>query len=1101
MWYRNMPRILAGFSGLVLCGFLAGPAWGEQRPSLDLDGAWSFWMDPQDAGESEQWFAGSTAFADTIQVPGAWEAQGFGGETDKLRHHFIGKGWYKRQVDVPAAWAGRRVFLCFGGVHRYASVWVNGVFLGEHIGCLSPFEFDISDHAAPGTQAVIAVRVDSKQRWDIDTMIGAWDIIDYMDTYWGGIWGHVSIEARSTAHLEDLFVEPSIDPPRCRVSATVKGAPPSGAALSVEIRDKDGNAVGHAEAARESPLGAVEITVPGALLWTPDTPHLYTARLSLADGGTEIDSVTTRFGFRRITVDGLRLLLNGQPFFLRGYGDDAIYPETMAAPSWEAVYRGKIATAREYGFNHVRHHSHFLPPEYYDVCDELGMLVSPELPIGYQQFYNRAKGPALELYKTEWAAAIRRFRNHPSILDWCMGNEMYDSVPIAPDLYRIAKGLDTTRPVVDSDGLPATGFIDGTRDRDTLDLYFVQFDVFQTPLDKPRMYACPAPLKPVISHETGNYVTFPRLDQIELFQHNFIPFWLIAAREKVARMGLLDEVPRWAENSEKLYTLLRKIDIETLRKSPNISGYHWWLLQDYWTTSNGIIDTYFRAKPGVDRASILQFNNDVVLLEDGLNATGRGGERIQARLLVSNFGPSELTDSMLSWTVSAETGAVAQGSQAVPSAPVGALVELASIEAPLPDVDAPTRIEVRVELATGERIISNVWSTWVYPARVARPVAPLFASSELLPWLQRFGAQPLPAEKPYPASAVYVSNQLTPELTGAVLAGASLLLYKPLEFLPAAPTRFKTAWWLGNKGDNNAGTVVYDHPATRAMAPDGWCDAGWYRLLEDCEGYILNDVPEQADVLVRGIEVACVCRNKAMLFQAAAGQGCVIVCGLNLDASLPNGAPCPAADWLTASILQYAATFPEPAAAFSESFLRERVVEPLPFGAPFVEGFARLRRNDGESSAWFTYREASARTEIVRQTEAGHAVEWETAPMPASIPGGAVTLVFAGGLGWISQPESGGFALSVNGEDVLHFDVCRGRGLWRDASSGVTLALAPRRSTSEDTAGLFYLGVPRERVQPGQPCLITVTSLGSGSQRWFALHPYTDVLRGPRGNL
>lgn len=1095
MRFSNLRWVHVKALVFALCCLVAVPAFSEVRASVDLDGAWAFRMDPENAGEAETWFNASAAFTGTILVPGAWEAQGFGAETEKLKHHFIGKGWYKREIEVPADWTGRRVFLCIGGVHRYASVWVNGTFLGEHIGCLSPFEYEITEYAAPGTSALITVCVDSAQRWDIDTMIGAWDIIDYMDTYWGGIWGHVKLEARNAAHLEDLFVEPGVAPARCRVSASVKGTLSESASLHLDILDMDKNVIAHADAPPESPLGELQVEAAGARLWTPDAPNLYVARLSLVDGGGVVDSVETRFGFRQVTIDGTRILLNGQPLFLRGYGDDAIYPETMAAPSDEALYRKKIGIAKEYGFNHVRHHSHFLPPEYYDVCDELGMLVSPELPIGYQTFYNRAQGAALDLYKSEWAAAIRRFRNHPAILDWCMGNEMYDSVPIAPDLYRIAKGLDATRPVVDSDGLPTAGFTEGTRDRDTLDLYFTQFDVWNSPLDNPQLYRCPAPKKPVISHETGNYVTFPRLDQIDLFKDNFKPFWLIAARDKVQRMGLLDQTPAWAENTEKLYTLLRKIDIEAIRKSPKISGYHWWLLQDYWTTSNGIIDTYFRPKPGVDRDAVRQFNNDVVLLEDGIGLTYCGGERMQASLLVSNFGPSVLGTPELSYTVAREGGTIAEQSVSVPSAPQGEVTELAKIDVALPEVDIPTKLSIKVRLGAGGASFTNEWSTWVYPARVPSAAGPVFAASELLPWLTERGAQPLPQQKPYPAQAVYVSNQLTPELLDAAMAGASLILYKPLGFLPSATTRFKTAWWLGSPGDNNAGTVVYCHPVTRAMAPAGWCDAAWYRLIEGCEGYLLDELPVQPEQIIRGIETAGVCRNKSLFFQAAVGQGSMLVCGLNLTAVLADGKACPAAEWFTVRLIDYAAAFPHPAAAIPEAFLRERAAEAPQFTPPFVEGFARLVRNEGEKSDWFTYREQSDEVEVLRQTEAGHVMEWETAAVPESLPGDFVTFVFAGGLGWISQPQSTGFALEVNGKDVIHFDVCRGRGLWQDASTRVMLSLASHRMSSEDTAGLFYLGVPRELITPGQACRLSVKALGSGSQRWFSLHPYTDVLK------
>ncbi|HPO16716.1 MAG TPA: glycoside hydrolase family 2 TIM barrel-domain containing protein [Candidatus Hydrogenedentes bacterium] len=1081
---------------ILCCTAMLG--FSEGRPTISLDGAWSFRMDPEKAGESEQWFSPTVTFVDTIQVPGAWEAQGFGEATDKLHHHFIGKGWYKRQADIPAEWAGKRVFLCFGGVHRYGAVWVNGKSFGEHIGYMSPFEFDITDCATPGTQALIAVRIDSEQRWDVDTLLGCFDIIDYMDTYWGGIWGHVHIEARNNAYLEDLFVEPAIAPPHCRVSATVKGNPPEGASLHLDILDKRGDIVWQTDgtlASKEKRV-SVQIDAPAAQLWTPDTPNLYIARLALMKGGEIIDRCETRFGFRQITIEGSRILLNGQPFFLRGYGDDAIYPETMAPPSDEAVYRKKVAIAKEYGFNHVRHHSHMLPPEYYDVCDELGMLVSAEFPIGYEPFYKKAKGPALDLYTSEWTAAILRLRNHPSIFDWCMGNEMYKGVAISPDLYRIAKELDPTRPVVDSDGLPQTGFVDGTKDRDTLDLYFTQFDVFNNPLDKPQLYECPSPKKPVVSHETGNYVTFPRLDQIDLFKDNFIPFWLISARDKVQKMGLLNESTRWAENTERLYTLLRKIDIETLRKSPKISGYHWWLLQDYWTTSNGIIDTYFRPKPGISRDAIVQFNNAVVLLQDALKNVYRGGDPLQIALFVSNFGPVNLVQPKLSYKVMQGTDTLMEQTHSVVSVEQGIVAELAKIGFPLPNLGSPARITIKAQLQAEGVTYSNEWFTWVYPAQISsqNTQAPFYANGELLPWLEPRGAKALPQQKPYPAEAVYFSNQLTPELLDAALAGASLILYKPQGVFPSAKTRFKTAWWLGSEGDNNAGTVVYDHPVTQAMAPEGWCDNSWYRLLESSEGYLCDALPAQPESLVRGIEVACVCRNKSMLFQTSIGKGSLIVCGLNIDSTLENGGPAPEAEWLTAKLIDYAATFPHPNAAFPEDFLRKHAVEALQFNPPFVEGFAHLTSNQGETSKWFTYRKERDRAEVLRQTEVNKAIEWKTAPLPESIPEESVTLVFAGGVGWISQPATSGFELSINGKEALRFDVCIGRGIWRDGTGRVTLSFEPKRMTSEDAAGLFYLGVPRDLVKPGKPCRLTVTSLGAGSQRWFALHPYADVL-------
>ena len=182
----------------------------------------------------------------------------------------------------------------------------------------------------------------------------------------------------------------------------------------------------------------LKVSLPGAKLWTPDSPTLYTARLSLLKGAKVIDAVESRFGMRQFTVNGPHLLLNGKRLMLCGYGDDHIYPEQMAMPSDKQLHLKRLQTIKSYGFNHVRHHSTLMPPEYYDACDEVGIITTAEFPICYGVFMppdgpkwkeqvppGTAPAPVEETYRREWAAAVRRYRNHPSILAWIMGNEMW----------------------------------------------------------------------------------------------------------------------------------------------------------------------------------------------------------------------------------------------------------------------------------------------------------------------------------------------------------------------------------------------------------------------------------------------------------------------------------------------------------------------------------------------------------------------------------------------------------------------------------------------------------------------------------------------------
>jgi len=334
----------------------------------------------------------------------------------------------------------------------------------------------------------------------------------------------------------------------------------------------------------------------------------------------------------------------------------------------------------------------------------------------------------------------------------------------------------------------------------------------------------------------------------------------------------------------------------------------------------------------------------------------------------------------------------------------------------------------------------------------------------------------------------------TIEAIEAMAEGACLVLLSPQGVFPTVPNRFKTAWWLGNAKDNNVGTVVYESPVTRGMAPEGWCDAGWYHLLEGAQAVILDDLPAQPDVLVRAIEVHRLCRSKALLCEARVGEGSLVVCGLNL--ALGKTPHRPEREWLLVRLIDHAGTLPRPRAELPLDFLRKRVAAIAPPKGPFILGFQRLLTNEGETGTWHSYREDNTRFYVCRQTAPGHLVEWETAPVPEALKAKPVTFVFAGGLGWVSQPKTKGMTFLVDGREVIGFDVTQDRATWESEDGKVKLHFVPRRRLPLDAVGFFYVSVAAELLTPGKPCRLAVRSKGSGSRRWFGLNPYTDIL-GP----
>jgi len=1101
---------------LRLVGFLIGcisaAAAESPRQTVLLDGDWQFQLDPNDLGAKEGWFAEGRQLAHFAKVPGAWDAQGFGPETEKMRHNFIGKGWYKRRIQIPSSDSKeQRYFLVFGGVYRSARVWVNGEEVGKHLGYVSDFEFEITKLARAGEYASITIEIDSEQHWDVDALQGCLDIPDHLFSYWGGIWGHVKLESRNSEWLEHLQIQTLVSPRSCQATATLGGAYRPGDKLRLEIMETDGKIV----LTREEPLDALlsngqatlSADLPDALLWSPESPNLYRARLILLRQQQPLDSQEGTFGIRSIVIQGSHFIVNGNRYYLNGYGDDAVYPQTIAPPSDKAFYVSRLKVAKTYGFNFVRHHSHFLPPEYYEACDEVGMFVSPELPIAYMRYYSRAKGPARELYKTEWANAIVRHRNHPSIFDWCMGNELWDGIDLAPDLYAIAKKLDPSRLVIDSDGLMPSGFTDGQRDRATMDFYTVMFNILTTPLEDPRKFETGMPSKPIMTHEEGNFVQFPRLDSIELYKDDFKPFWLTAARDKIEKFGLLDETTRWSEASEKLYYICHKANLEALRKNPQISGYDWWLLEPWYPGSNGLLDVY-RRPISVTPAQVREINGPVVVLQDGIDNNYRGEQRLRASFSVSNYSPAALRSIAFNWHLRNSTSTLSEDHWVIDAAGQGEISQGGKIDVQLPDTLVPEKLTLSVELTAGGLTVTNHWETWLFPAKESelKHAVPLYASDDLLAELEAYHPKAIPSTGMLEPRAVYVARQPTDRLLSASADGACVILLSPVGLFPTDVTTFKSAWWLGVfPGDTNAGTLVYDSPVTRAMAPDGWCDAGWFRLLQGAQTIILDDLVAQPHVLIRalnvhgapapfsrGLDFDYVWRNKSLLFEARVEKGSWIVSGLNFDAALRNGGP--EARWLLTQMLAYAETLPRPDAALPLGWLRSAIAGSLFSQGPLVSGFSRLLEYKGESVSGVTYRNGDGECLRIRQEEPLHQLSWETAVTPDVQ---RTTFVFAGGFAFIDPSESKhGFALWINGSKALDFDTTREPTEWKSSNGEILLRYVPQLSQSSwsETMGLFYLSVPASSLLSGKAATITVHSIGQDNKRWFAINPYPDIL-------
>jgi hypothetical protein len=158
-----------------------------------------------------------------------------------------------------------------------------------------------------------------------------------------------------------------------------------------------------------------------------------------------------------------------------------------------------------------------------------------------------------------------------------------------------------------------------------------------------------------------------------------------------------------------------------------------------------------------------------------------------------------------------------------------------------------------------------------------------------------------------------------------------------------------------------------------------------------------------------------------------------------------------------------------------------------------VEGFSRVVASSEPPQRWYSFREDSALTYPVRQTDGNQRVVWRTAPVPPDWPHPTVTFAWAGGIGWETEPAGGRFRLLIDGRPTLDFPFTVSSAAWTSPDGRTTLRYVVRRNVGPDSFGLFLLTVPTSAVARGRSVELSVTATAAHSKRWFSLAPYRNV--------
>jgi beta-galactosidase len=893
------------------------------RLSLGLSGEWEFQLDPLDEGRTNKWFQQAKQFESKMAVPAAWNAKGaaypttdllhayeqtsqtaqlVGGserESEKLFHVYPGPAWYRKTVQVPLQWAGKTPWLILWGVHREAEVWVNGKSAGSHYSYLTPFRIDLTSYTTPGKEVTIVIRVDARRNRERDPLMGCLDTLDFLYITWGGLYRKVTLEATPTHWISDVWIVPRLDQRQAEIKVKLAAAADTNLECATTIRNASGKLV----ASTRKPINPTEATstwaadIPDAKLWSPKSPYLYTAEVRLFLNGMPIDTRSVSFGMREFKVSGGKFLLNGAPIFLRGYGDDCIFPNTICPPSDKGEFVRRLTIARDYGFNYVRLHSWFPPQEYFDAADEIGMMVQPEFPFAYRGELPKtpeAKRSAVE----QWKEVIRINRNHPCIATWCMGNEQYESFDIAPEMYQAAKELDPTRPVLDTDGCTFAH-----KDRPTLDFLVVPFAEETSIGFQDRKYDFPKDIsKPVVGHEMGYFVTLPDLTQISLFKNGLRPYWLYNTRDLAARTRNLATYPEWLQASFRLQSVCLKTNLEAARRS-SLSGTSVWLLQDYPNCAEGILDMFLRPK-GISAKEFRQFNAPTVLLMDTARRSCWAGETVDLKLLVSRFEETPSSGASLHWELKAGNTVLGSDTRRHLRIDSGGVQELTSLTLQIPAQTRAERLTFKAELQDIHGKTENSWDLWAFPHDLVSETTRKIRFTSGTSTLRSTFPQALgDLSDPTPANTdLLITTRLNSNTVEYLNAGGRVMLLEPDPVFTVERTNFRLSSW---DGGGPSGTIVErNHASLRAMRSDAWCDLNFYPLLQGSKTVLLDPLPVKIKPLIRCVDRPNRLADRAYLFEAAVGKGKLLVSGLNFSGAIESRDP--AGIFLFHRLIQYA---------------------------------------------------------------------------------------------------------------------------------------------------------------------------------------------------
>jgi len=905
--------------------------------TLALDGTWQFRLDAEDVGVAEKWFA--LEFDDTVQLPGTTDENHRGIKKDeqcidRLSRVWYWKGpaWYQRRVTIPDAWDGKRITL-FLERSKHTRVWVDRTFCGWEDTLSAPQVFDVTAAMTPG-EHTITVLVDNAKL----PPVGPSHAVDERtQTNWNGIVGKMELRATTPVWLEDVQVYPNARKKQAVVRAVVGNLTGKAASGQITVGCESYNVAKPSTFKTQSIKvkagereNVVEFTYePGGdvPLWDEFQPVMLRLNLNLETTAGEEpyhDQRSVNFGMRDFTRKRNRFTINGRPVFLRGKNDCCLFPLTGYPPMDKAGWLRVLSIAKSYGINHYRFHSWCPPEAAFEAADELGVYFQAEIPnkrSGYRAPENKEaaihnidrldvestlrKKSLYEYAKREGELIFKAFGNHPSFVMFTLGNElgrnkgMFEMVAHFKEIdprHLHAQGTNNVHwnpHLAEGDDFWVTGKTSKTLplrgSSSTLDYPnpHIEHRSPSTMVDfSESISAIPVPL---IGHETGQFQVYPDYREIPKYTGVLRARNMEAFRERLKKAGMLDQAHDFMRASGALSAICYREDVETALRTPDLGGFQLLDLQDFpgqGTALVGMLNVFMESKGLITPVAWRKFCCETVPLLRMKKYTWTTDETFMGRVQIAHYGPADLPDVRVTWTVTGSDGQkLAAGAFDPVTIEQGKVFEVDMFSLALGDIVAPQKLKITVAIEGTK--YRNDYNIWVYPLKVDTSV---------------------------PKGVMVTESFATAATKKHLASGGKVLLLPKQDQLPhSIKGGFQTDFWSpmfiaaakkrGAKVPPGTLGILCDPdaPALADFPTEFHSNWQWWHLVKNSRPIILDDTLDNYRPTVQVIDNFVRNHKLGLIAETKVGKGKMLICAIDLLGHQDK----PAARQLLHSLLQY----------------------------------------------------------------------------------------------------------------------------------------------------------------------------------------------------